>query len=91
MKKILVSFCGIFLVSTLTSFAWDYAGHRLVNEVALASLPTNFPSFVRTSAAQDRIAFLAGEPDRWRNTTELRLQHAQEPEHFMDIDRKSVV
>jgi hypothetical protein len=86
MKKISGLFCGLIFLAALKSFAWDYEGHRMVNQVALASLPTNSPSFLRTSAAQERIAFLAGEPDRWRNTTELRLQHAQEPEHFIDIE-----
>jgi hypothetical protein len=66
--------------------AWDYEGHRLVNQLALASLPTNFPSFVRAADASERVAFLAGEPDRWRNTPDLPLQHCQEPEHFMDLE-----
>jgi hypothetical protein len=79
-------FCGLILFATLKSFGWDYEGHRMVNQVALASLPANFPAFIRTPAAQERVAFLAGEADRWRNTPELRLQHAQEPEHFIDIE-----
>jgi hypothetical protein len=49
-------------------------------------LPTNFPSFVKAPEAGDRVAFLAGEPDRWRNTPDLALQHCQEPEHFMDLE-----
>ena len=49
------------------SFAWDYEGHRVVNHAALASLPTNFPAFVLAPEARERIAFLSGEPDRWRN------------------------
>src|SRR6266487_4767039 len=66
--------------------AWDYGGHRLINQLALASLPTNFPAFVRTPEAAERVAFLAGEPDRWRNSPDLALQHFQEPEHFMDVE-----
>lgn len=86
-----VLFC--LLVSVLakqTLFAWDYEGHRVVNQLALASLPTNFPGFVRTAEASERIAFLAGEPDRWRNAQELLLQHSQEPEHFIDIEELSL-
>lgn len=85
-----VSVCGIGLVVVLVglcnALGWDYEGHRVVNELALASLPTNFPGFVRTPDAAERIAFLAGEPDRWRNTPDLSLQHSQEPEHFIDIE-----
>src|ERR1035437_9578170 len=52
--------------------AWDYDGHHAVNELALASLPTNFPAFVLTPETRDRIAFLAGEADRWRNETSTK-------------------
>src|SRR5882672_5913154 len=76
----------LFQLGLNSSLAWDYEGHRLVNQLALASLPTNFPAFVRTPDAAERVAFLAGEPDRWRNTPDLPLQHEQEPEHFMDIE-----
>src|SRR5579864_5342538 len=88
MKRRLVSRLGaLALIASTCQFAsaWDYEGHRVVNQLALASLPTNFPAFVRTPEAAERIAFLAGEPDRWRNG-DLPLQHCQEPEHFMDME-----
>src|SRR5258708_25733205 len=84
---------GLFFVLELSAFpalAWDYEGHRLVNQLALASLPADFPAFVRTPAAAERIAFLAGEPDRWRNTPHLPLQHANHPEHYMDLEELSL-
>src|SRR5881394_1070355 len=66
--------------------AWDYEGHRIVNQLALASLPTNFPAFVRQAETAERIAFLAGEPDRWRNSISPTFKHAHAPDHFLDID-----
>jgi hypothetical protein len=89
MKRILaVGLGSVFvLLGWQTALGWDYEGHRLVNQLALASLPTNFPGFVRTAEASERIAFLAGEPDRWRNSPDLSLQHCQEPEHFIDIEQ----
>lgn len=66
--------------------AWDYEGHRLINQLALASLPTNFPAFVLTPAARERVGFLAGEPDRWRNTPDLALKHCNGPDHYFDMD-----
>jgi hypothetical protein len=66
--------------------AWDYENHRVVNQLALASLPTNFPAFVREPAAAERIAFLAGEMDRWRNTPDLPLKHYSFPDHYMDME-----
>jgi len=89
MKKLLL-LAGCCTLVGQTVFAWDYEGHRLVNELALAALPKDFPAFAVTAEAQDRIAFLAGEPDRWRSTPNLELQHAQEPEHFFDVEELSL-
>ena len=69
-----------------SALAWDYEGHRIVNQIALASLPTNFPVFTFTRAARERIAFLVGEPDRWRNTTDLPLKHFNGPDHYLDFE-----
>ncbi|HVU31885.1 MAG TPA: hypothetical protein VHE61_00525 [Opitutaceae bacterium] len=66
--------------------AWDYEGHRLVNEVALSALPQDFPAFVHTRANAERIAFLAGEPDRWRNVPDLPLQQANGMNHYLDLE-----
>ena len=51
--------CALFAV---TASAWDYEGHRTVNQLALAALPADFPAFVREPANTERIAFLAGRP-----------------------------
>src|SRR3954465_4356709 len=75
---------GLLLQSLPLAQAWDYEGHRLVNQLALTSLPTNFPAFALTPAARERIAFLAGEPDRWRNTPDLN--HFNGPDHYIDLD-----
>jgi hypothetical protein len=66
--------------------AWDYEGHRAVNQLALVSLPADFPAFVHTPEARERIAFLAGEPDRWRNIADLPLRHINGPDHFFDLE-----
>jgi hypothetical protein len=87
MKKIFAPLSVIVLILGLAASecrAWDYEGHRLVNQLALASLPTNFPAFVLTPAGQERVAFLAGEPDRWRNTPDLG--HFNGPDHYIDLD-----
>lgn len=76
----------LLLLTVLRAGAWDYEFHRLVNELALASLPTNFPAFVREPAAHERVAFLAGEPDRWRNSPDAALRHINSPEHFLDLE-----
>jgi hypothetical protein len=82
---------NIFLLLTagLFSFnagAWDYEGHHMVNELALASLPKDFGGFEMTPALKSRVAFLAGEPDRWRNVPDLPLKHFNGPDHYFDLE-----
>lgn len=72
--------------------AWDYEGHHAVNALALASLPADFPAFALTPPARARIAYLAGEADRWRNEmnlksgTGLALGHVNGPDHYFDLE-----
>ena len=90
MKSRLLPVLGLCVLVQLTSTpakAWDYEIHRLINQLALASLPTNFPAFVRTPEAAERIGFLAGEPDRWRNVQDLPLKHSNGPDHYIDLEQ----
>ncbi|HET7537971.1 MAG TPA: hypothetical protein VFJ90_16035 [Candidatus Didemnitutus sp.] len=66
--------------------AWDYTGHRIVNEVALASLPADFPAFVHEPANAERIAWLCSEPDRWRSAVDLPARHINAPDHYLDLE-----
>lgn len=67
--------------------AWDYEGHRIVNQLGLATLPADFPAFVKEPEAAERIAFLAGEPDRWRNVgDDLPLKHYNGMDHYCDLE-----
>lgn len=87
----------IFIVLTFGAFvfqvdAWDYEGHHAVNELALASLPSDF-GIQLTPALKNRIAFLAGEPDRWRNaadvkkgTGDLPLANFNGPDHYFTVE-----
>jgi hypothetical protein len=90
MKRLTLGALGILVMVQMAGqpgLAWDYDGHRLVNQLALASLPTNFPAFVRTPVAAERIAFLSGEPDRWRNVQDLPLRHGNGPDHYIDLEQ----
>lgn len=87
-KSRLLALCSLAFVAVLPLQAWDYEGHRAVNQLALASLPTNFPAALRDAAAQERVAFLAGEPDRWRNlqTTDRSFRHVNGLDHYFDVE-----
>jgi hypothetical protein len=45
------------------------------------------PRFLRR--AEVEIGYLGPEPDRWRNPGELALKNAQEPDHFINLERVS--
>jgi hypothetical protein len=78
---------AVALPALYTARAWDYEGHRTVNQLALAALPKDFPAFAKTPEARERIAFLAGEPDRWRNMSDdLPLAHFNGPDHYLDLE-----
>jgi len=83
-KNLFLSSLCVFVAQSV--FAWDYEGHRLVNQLALTSLPKDFPAFALTPEAQERITFLSGEPDRWRNTPNLELRHDNGPDHYIDLE-----
>jgi hypothetical protein len=85
-KYLSLCFAAATIFASNQVFAWDYDGHRAVNQLALVSLPADFPAFVRTPEASERIAFLAGEPDRWRNLPDQPLRHINGPDHFFDLE-----
>jgi len=66
-------------------YAWDYEGHHAVNMLALDSLPPDF-GIELTPALKERIGYLAGEPDRWRNTPDLPLKQYNGPDHYIDLE-----
>lgn len=69
------------------AFAWGNEGHTYINRVATQKIPSSMPSFLRQ--AEVEISYLGPEPDRWRNPAELALKTAQEPDHFIDLERIS--
>jgi hypothetical protein len=81
-----LGWCALVVLSAGSAGAWDYEGHRVINQLALASLPTNFPAFVLAADQRERVAFLSGEPDRWRNNAGLALRHDNGPDHYIDLE-----
>jgi hypothetical protein len=89
-REIGTKLTGVLLVAlslarTPTAFAWGNEGHGYVNRVAAQKMPAEMPRFLRRAVAE--ITYLGPEPDRWRNPAELQLKNAQEPDHFIDLER----
>jgi hypothetical protein len=78
---------ALVLVQTQQAVAWGNEGHTYVNRVAAQKIPANMPLFLRTAGAIAEIAYLGPEPDRWRSPSEFALKNAQEPDHFIDLER----
>lgn len=78
---------ALVLVQTDASFGWGNEGHTYINRVAAQRIPATMPKFLRRAVAE--IAYLGPEPDRWRNPAEFALKNAQEPDHFIDLERVS--
>jgi hypothetical protein len=80
---------ALFLILILGCFfqsawPWGNEGHSAINRVAAEKLPSDVPAFLRNAAEQ--LAYLAPEPDRWRQTSELALKRSQEPDHFINLE-----
>jgi len=76
---------ALILFQSVGAWAWGSEGHIYVNRAAAEKIPLEMPRFLRRSVAE--IAYLGPEPDRWRSPSEFALKNAQEPDHFIDLER----
>src|SRR5580698_9903893 len=78
---------ALVLIQSEAAVAWGNEGHVAINRVAAEKIPATMPRFLRRAVAE--IAYLGPEPDRWRSPSEFALKNAQEPDHFIDLERVS--
>jgi hypothetical protein len=80
--------------------AWSAPTHRAIEQLALDSLPADFPAFTGAAAAKPqgpeaakaqanraRILFLAAEPDSWRSSRDSAFRHITDKEHEIDLEQ----
>jgi TonB family protein len=84
-RFLLVVVC-LGLVSAPSSFGWGSKGHKMINRLAVESLPADVPAFLKTAEAINEIEYLGPEPDRWRSRAEPELSAEQAPDHFIDME-----
>ncbi|HVC46527.1 MAG TPA: S1/P1 nuclease [Terracidiphilus sp.] len=84
LPALLAAFC--LQAGAPDAHAWGSEGHRMINRLAVQTLPADVPAFLRAPAALDEIEYLGPEPDRWRSPAEPELNAAQAPEHFIDLE-----
>src|SRR6202167_4700095 len=83
--RISLALIALVLIQTSAAFAWGNEGHTYVNRVAAEKIPLEMPQFLQRCVVE--IAYLGPEPDRWRSPSEFALKNAQEPDHFIDLER----
>ncbi len=66
--------------------AWDEEGHVIVTRLAWERLPDDMPAWLKTPEVRYRLEYLSNEPDRWRGQNSVDLDHANSPNHYLDID-----
>jgi hypothetical protein len=74
----------LLTVCVQAAFPWGNEGHGAINHVACEKLPSTVPEFLRSAC--DQLAYIAPEPDRWRQPSELALKRFQEPDHFIKLE-----
>jgi hypothetical protein len=85
-KKLMsVMLLALSLVETPGMFGWGNEGHEYVNRVAAEKIPAEMPHFWRRAVGE--LTYLGPEPDRWRSPSEYALKNAQEPDHYIDLER----
>jgi hypothetical protein len=81
-----IAFVSVVVVSlSALAFGWGDEGHMAINRAAAARIPASMPAFFRSGA--DRIVYNGPEPDRWRHKEDFAVKNAQEPDHFIDLER----
>ncbi|MGC2321479.1 MAG: S1/P1 nuclease, partial [Terriglobales bacterium] len=80
-----VALALIFVLTPIPSSGWGPEGHLMINQIAASRAPADMPKFFREAGT--RLGYLASEPDRWRDKRDAQLKAAQEPEHYIDLER----
>jgi len=66
------------------ALAWGATGHRMISRMAINSLPSEIPAFLRTSKSADMIGELGREPDRSKGTGDSH-DHDLDPGHYVNL------
>lgn len=93
MRRSLPATAPLLLLATLAAtpapespapLPWGAEGHAMAARTAVAGLPAEMPAFFRD--ADDRLAWLNPEPDRWRSRTLEEMNEAWAYDHYLDLE-----
>jgi len=72
------------------ALAWGGAGHRMIGQAAMESLPSDLPAFLRTPQAVADVGELSREPDRSKGAGRLHDSN-RDPGHYLDLSDDGTV
>jgi hypothetical protein len=84
--RVLLAVAMVPVLLVEQSFAWGSDGHRMINRLAAANLPSDVPAFLRSGEGVDTIEYLGPEPDRWKSRAEEELATESSPDHYIDLE-----
>ncbi|MEY3232547.1 MAG: hypothetical protein RL689_2636 [Planctomycetota bacterium] len=74
------------LLAAPAAMAWDADGHRAITTVAIEGLSAQGPAWLKDKAVAKRVADQSTVPDRWRGVKVSQLAHANNPDHYFDVE-----
>lgn len=77
-------FLSLFLAVSYCAFSWGTRAHRVINSVAVQTLPDGGPGFDGPGFLKNYVDWIAGRasiPDTWRRPTEPFLKIDEDPNH----------
>src|SRR6202041_1119879 len=89
--RLIVASTMLPVILVQQSWAWGSDGHKMINRLAGAALPSDVPEFLRSKEALDALEYYGPEPDRWKSPLEPELNAAQSPDHFIDLEYADLV
>jgi hypothetical protein len=81
---IALSLLAAVVAAPVQALAWGASGHRIIGQTAVAALPAELPTFLRTPQAAADAGELSREPDRSKGAGKLH-DSDRDPGHFLDL------
>ena len=86
-RKPILALALVFGLSSLAgqAAAWGSTGHRIIGRLAIETLPSEMPAFVRSAQAAETVGEASREPDRWRGSGKVH-DNERDPAHFLNLN-----
>lgn len=83
-RRISAVLCALLFATP--AWAWDADGHRAITTLAIEGISPQGPTWLKDKSVAARVADQSTVPDRWRGVKISQLQHANNPDHYFDVE-----